>query len=200
MSMPLRSPIWLTAVLAVALAARLAASVVVEGYWLLAGQIAAGRDYAVYEPPRRILRMPGLPVLLAGGRLAFGDQLLLTRCLLAVLGAVGCGCVYWLGRELAGHEVGLIAAAATAVSPALIAFSPLLLSESTFATAMTASLIPLAMLLKVRGEESPRLWVSASAGLLCAIATFLRPTWLPAVLLAAVLTVAWGRFRRARWF
>jgi 4-amino-4-deoxy-L-arabinose transferase-like glycosyltransferase len=217
MSTSLRSPIWLTGVLAVALAARLAAAVVVErvvsaqpgrlcliegdaeGYWLLAGRIVNGQEYSVYDPPRRILRMPGLPVLLAGGRLVFGDRLFPTRCVLAVLGAVGCGCVYWLGCELAGHEVGLIAAAATAVSPALIAFSPLLLSESTFATAMTASLIPMAMLLKNRGEGTPRLLVSISAGVLCAIATFLRPTWLPAAILAAGLVVVGGRFRRSRW-
>jgi len=213
----LRSPIWLTGVLVIALAARLVAAVAVDrlvsatpgrlcliegdadGYWRLAGQILAGQDYEVYDPPRTVLRMPGLPVLLAGCRLVFGDRLLPTRCVLAVLGAAGCGCVYWLGRQLAGHEVGLIAAAATAVSPALVVFSPLLLSESTFATAMTASLVPIAMLIKNRGEGAPRLLAAVSAGLLCAVATLLRPTWLPVAVLAAMVIVVVGRWRRARW-
>ncbi|MDZ4688811.1 MAG: hypothetical protein SH850_27365 [Planctomycetaceae bacterium] len=213
----LRSPVWLTGVLAVALAARLVAAVVVdrivsatpgrvclidgdaEGYWLLAGHIAASEPYSVYEPPRKILRMPGLPAILAGCRLVFDDAKLPARCVLAVIGAAGCGCVYWLGCELAGPEVGLIAAAATALSPALIVFSPLLLSESCFATAMTASLIPLAMLLKIRGGGTPRLLSALSAGLLCAIATYLRPTWLPVPILAAGLIVLVGRFRPARW-
>lgn len=212
MSRSLRWPIGLTAVLAVALVARLAAAVAVdrivsqtpgrlcliegdaEGYWLLAGHLVRGERYEVYDPPRRILRMPGLPVILAGCRLVFGDVLWPTRCVLAVLGAIGCGCVYWLGCELEQPTAGLIAATATALSPALVVFSPLLLSESSFATAMAASLIPLAMLLKDRGGGNPRFLVCVSAGVLCAVATYLRPTWLPVVILAALAAVMVRRF------
>ncbi|HEX6986148.1 MAG TPA: hypothetical protein VF170_12280, partial [Planctomycetaceae bacterium] len=62
----------LSAILAAALLLRLAAAVGVqvyldregrdflipgdaEGYWMLAGRIAAGEEYAVYDPPRRVL-------------------------------------------------------------------------------------------------------------------------------------------------
>jgi 4-amino-4-deoxy-L-arabinose transferase-like glycosyltransferase len=209
----LRSPVWLTAVLAVALIAAAVVDRIVaatpgricliegdaEGYWLLGGHLAKGEDYVVYQPPRKILRMPGLPVILAGCRLVFGDAKLPARIVLAMIGAAGCGCVYWLGCELVGPEVGLIAAAATAVSPALVVFSPLFLSESSFATAMTAALVPIVRLLKIRGGGTPRLLESALAGLLCALATYLRPTWLPIVILAAGLVVVVGRFQVARW-
>ena len=36
-----------------------------EGYWMLAERIAEGEDYAVYDPPRRVLRMPRQPSSLA---------------------------------------------------------------------------------------------------------------------------------------
>jgi 4-amino-4-deoxy-L-arabinose transferase-like glycosyltransferase len=219
----LRSPVGWTAVLAVALAARLVAAVVVErivaatpgrvcliegdaeGYWLLAGHMLRGEDYELYQPPRRILRMPGLPAILAGCRAVFGDEKWPVRCLLAAIGAAGCGCVFWLGCELVSPEVGLIAAAAVAVSPALVVFSPLILSESSFATAMTASLIPIAKLLKreaasVAPSDIQARWLPAiAAGLLCAIATYLRPTWFPAAFGAAALIVIVGRFHSARW-
>ena len=36
-----------------------------NGYWELAQHIAAGEDYAIFQPPRRVLRTPGFPLLLA---------------------------------------------------------------------------------------------------------------------------------------
>jgi hypothetical protein len=32
-----------------------------EGYWELAGKLAAGQEFSIYDPPRRLLRMPGFP-------------------------------------------------------------------------------------------------------------------------------------------
>src|SRR5690606_34717922 len=65
-----------------------------EGYWMLAGQIADGEDYAIYDPPRRVLRMPGLPVFLAGVQAIAGDSLLSARLALAAVGTAACGAVY----------------------------------------------------------------------------------------------------------
>ena len=71
-----------------------------DGYWYLAGQIAAGKDYEIYDPPRRVMRMPGFPFLLALPRMMFGENLLAVRLWLAVIGTSACGFVYLLGREL----------------------------------------------------------------------------------------------------
>lgn len=187
---------WVIGWLAVALALRLAAAVAVDrivsqtpgrlcliegdaaGYWELGGRLARGKSYQLYEPPRRILRMPGFPVLLAGCRLLFGDATFPVRCLLALLGTVGCGLVYLLGRELVDHTVGLWSLAAVSLSPPLVVFTPLLLTESTFAVAMVASVLPVVRMWR---ESPPKTrWGTALlTGLLIAVATYIRPTWLP---------------------
>ena len=153
-----------------------------EGYWELAGKVAAGEPYSIYDPPRRLLRMPGFPILLAIPRLIFGDTPIAARLLLVFVGTLACGLTYWLGYELAGHAVGLLAAAYTAVSPTMALFSVLFLSETAFAAAMLASLIAAAKLLKEthRTDELNQSTVryAAAVGTLAGLATYMRPTWL----------------------
>ena len=153
-----------------------------EGYWELAGKVAAGEPYSIYDPPRRLLRMPGFPILLAIPRLIFGDTPIAARLLLVFVGTLACGLTYWLGYELAGHAVGLLAAAYTAVSPTRALFSVLFLSETAFAAAMLASLIAAAKLLKEthRTDELNQSTVryAAAVGTLAGLATYMRPTWL----------------------
>ena len=153
-----------------------------EGYWELAGKVAAGEAYSIYDPPRRLLRMPGFPILLAIPRLIFGDTPIAARLLLVLVGTLACGLTYWLGYELAGHAVGLLAAAYTAVSPTMALFSVLFLSETAFAAAMLASLIAAAKLLQQR-EQSDVLnqrtvGLAVAVGILAGLATYMRPTWL----------------------
>lgn len=163
-----------------------------EGYWELAGDIADGRDYAVYDPPRRVLRMPAFPAILALPRVLFEQPLLPARIMLAAVGTVACGLVYVLGRTLFDPGIGLMASALAAVSPALVGFTPLILSETLFATCLLGSLIAMAWL--VRGEcpgtEAAHPRAIRSAGWGRAIATglavggligatcYVRPSWL----------------------
>jgi hypothetical protein len=179
-----------------------------EGYWMLAGKIAAGEPYAVYDPPRRVLRMPGFPLLLAGVRSTFGESFLATRLVLAVVGTAACGAVYLLGATLDSPRTGLIAAALATFWPVLIGFSVLVLSETLFALLLTLSLAAMAWLVRTttkrRAEEAPSQPQAASdapsprsgaagtpsSGRLFALAAFVgasivlasygRPTWLPA--------------------
>jgi len=113
------------------------------GYWKLAETIAGEQTYAVHDPPRRIMRMPGFPALLA----LAGRHVLRARLLLAVVGTLACWLVYCLGRELIDERTGLIAATLTAMSPAMVVFSVLILSETAFAAAMLLSLLMMARLL-----------------------------------------------------
>jgi len=209
--------VWLGGCLAVALVLRLGAAVAVEqivsatpgrlcliegdasGYWLLGQRLAHGQSYELYDPPRRILRMPGFPVLLAGCQWLFGEALFPTRCVLAALGTLGCAGVYWLGRELVSEPVGLVACALVSVSPPLVVFAPLLLSETVFATAMVFSLIPLLRLVRSPATAVPRWGRAISAGSLIAIATYLRPTWLPIAIVGAVAILWAARGRRVAW-
>jgi len=168
-----------------------------EGYWELGRKLAHGEPYSLYDPPRRVMRMPGFPLLLAACQVAFGPSVFAARCVLAIVGTAACGLVYWLGCELNDKQVALLAASATAVSPALVVFSPLLLSETAFSAALVASLIPWVRLLFP--TDRPRGWLAAAAGALSAIATYMRPTWLPIAPLAAVVVIVIGRGRGARW-
>lgn len=194
---------WLRCILAGALAARLGAAVLLqrlveqtpgrlcliagdaEGYWELARHLARGEDFAIYHPPRYALRMPGFPLLLAGGMKLFGDERVIDmRILLALVGTGACWLVYQLGRELVDRTTGLVACFLAAVSPTFVGFSVLLLSETLFAVALLASLIAFAKLAKADNEaiESTRqrnaTVLAFAAGLLSGTATLVRPTWL----------------------
>ena len=62
-----------------------------DGYWRLGKAIAAGEPYAIYQPPRYVLRMPGLPLLLSFPIALTGGNFLAARLLLAGVGAATCG-------------------------------------------------------------------------------------------------------------
>jgi 4-amino-4-deoxy-L-arabinose transferase-like glycosyltransferase len=155
-----------------------------EGYWELAGKIAAFKQYSIFDPPRRLLRMPGFPALLALPRLACGNNEIAARfparLVLALVGAAACILTYWLGRELGGDVVGLIAGTYTVCSPTMLLFSVLFLSETAFAAALLGSLIAAAKLVRristIPSTGTKRL--ALVTGGLIGVATYMRPTWL----------------------
>jgi len=111
-----------------------------EGYWMLAQKIVAGEAYAIYDPPRYALRMPGFPAVLAIPVAIFGPKLFAARLFLALVGTVACALVFRLGRQMFEVRVGLIAAALCAISPVLVGFTVTVLSETTFAVTLLWSL------------------------------------------------------------
>jgi len=173
MGMPRTRLSLLLAVLAVALGLRIGAAFAVqslldhhlhraflvpgdaEGYWELGQRLVAGKEYALYEPPRYALRMPGFPLLLSACMQVLGENPLPLRIVLAVIGTFACGLVYRLGRDLCGEDVGILAAALAAVSPMMVGFSVLFLSETFFAVGLLASLIVIAALLRHPQPGSP---------------------------------------------
>ena len=183
-----------------------------SGYWELARRIIRGEPYELYTPPRRVLRMPGFPLLLASGMVCFGERPLAIRCLLAVVGTLGCGLIFGMTQSLVGSRVALLAAFAAAVSPTFVIFSVLFLSETAFAVALVASVWSLVALTRRLSETAPSnaapsattrrlpLWLVAGlAGLLAGVATHMRPTWIVAAPLAAVGVVLFQRGRAPGW-
>lgn len=166
-----------------------------NGYWQLADQIQQGEPYEIYHPPRRVMRMPGFPALIAACRLLTDDSFLGTRLLLAGVGTLACGAVYLLGRELVSRSVGLTAAFLAAVNPVFTGFSVLILSETAFALFLTLSLAAMAALVANRSSRfrttvashdrsfPSRVLFALTTGFLIALATYVRPTWLPAALI-----------------
>jgi 4-amino-4-deoxy-L-arabinose transferase-like glycosyltransferase len=203
---------WLLCILLGALAARAGAAIGVQhwvdqtpgrlcliegdaaGYWDLARHLSRGEDFAIYDPPRYVERMPGFPAVLAGGMKLLGERPLPLRLLLAIVGTAACGLVYLLGRELVDHSAGLVGCLLAAISPSLVVFSVLFLSETLFAGALLASLIALARLVKAdlpadsTDTRGRRIGLAVVAGFLAALATLVRPTWL---LVAPGFAMAW---------
>jgi 4-amino-4-deoxy-L-arabinose transferase-like glycosyltransferase len=173
-----------------------------NGYWRLAETIVRGEPYAVYDPPRRVLRMPGFPLLLSLPLALTGESTLAARLVLAAVGATACGLTWLLGRQLFGAAAGLLAGAYTAVSPLLVGFSVLVLSETTFAAAMLASLCAAVALWRRQTEtasvHSQCLW-AALTGALVGVTTLVRPTWLPVAAVMAVVCLVRGRLRGRAW-
>jgi 4-amino-4-deoxy-L-arabinose transferase-like glycosyltransferase len=193
--------------MSVALLARIAAAVLIEqyvqnadrsflvegdanGYWILAQQIVSGKDYSIYTPPRRVLRMPGFPILLATSIKLFGDSVLAARIVLALVGTACCWLTYCLGNRLYSPQTGFWAAMFVAVNPLHIGGSVLILSETWFTFWMLVSLLGLHWLLAsnrstvavdcVAGPCTWRLWLrSLLVGALIGITVLVRPGFLP---------------------
>ena len=176
-----------------------------NGYWELAQTIISGDDYAIYSPPRYVLRMPGYPAFLVTSMFLFGESHLAARILSAIVGTLGCGLVYLLSKCFFDETTSIIAAGWAAFSPTLAGFSVILLSETLFAVTLLLSLIAFAKLngmkAKPSGEgeqepqrSSPILW-SVLTGFAIAAACYVRPSW---ILVAPVFAVVYVVLNRKR--
>ncbi len=227
----------LFAILMVALALRVSMAIVVQhlldqkpnqtyviegdanGYWELGEKLLRGEPYFIHNPPRHVLRMPGLPAMVAAA-VQISEWLgmpekkyLIARILMAVVGVLACGLVYVLGARLLDQKVGLLAAGFCAVSPVMAGFSAVLLSETLFAATVMLSLISLHALyvgadnahceLKSDGSGQPHFCgkrfslKAVIAGICISIACYARPSWLlvgPVWML--FLLFKWGIGRR----
>ncbi len=149
-------------------------------YWELGEKIVAGKPYEIHHPPRRVTRMPGFPALLAVAISLSSGSYLFARLMLAAVGTIGCWLVFKLGTELQDETTGLIAGWLAAISPMMIGFSVLILSETMFGVLLVLSLI--AMLRSVKSLDAGftlqcYLW-STAAGATITIACYARPSWL----------------------
>jgi len=168
-----------------------------EGYWLLAQQIVKGEDYAIHNPPRYALRMPGFPALLAIPVALFGPSLFAARLFLAGIGTLACALTYLLGKRLFNERVGLIAAGLTAISPTFIVFSVEFLCETAFAVMVLWSLISghrvFQLLSEARLPAGKILLHSHLTGLAIAAGVYQRPSWILAAPIVAGLLLLTAR-------
>jgi len=174
-----------------------------EGYWGLAQSLVRTGEFAIYDPPRRVLRMPGFPLWLAGGMRLFGERVVWHRVGLALVGTAACAMTALLARRLAGDQAGLIVGWLSALSPPLAGLSVLLLSETLFALAIVVNLWFLvtvwdrltrvtANLSGYAGDVSAGLTLPAlAAGVCSGVATLIRPSWLPFAPLVAGVWLVW---------
>lgn len=173
-----------------------------EGYWGLAQALVQRGEFAIYDPPRQVLRMPGFPLWLAGGMRLFGERVLWHRVGLALVGTATCAMTALLARRLGGDRAGLLAGWLAALSPPLAGLSVLILSETLFALAIVVHLWFLAVVWERMVDQpaakagdpptSPTgtLLLAWGAGATAGVATLIRPSWLPFLPLVAALLVA----------
>ncbi|MEZ6045151.1 MAG: glycosyltransferase family 39 protein [Planctomycetaceae bacterium] len=153
------------------------------GYWELATQLADGEPYEIYTPPRQILRMPGFPLVLALPVRLSDASFLVARLWLALIGTLAVYLTFQLAREWFDRQAAFCAGWIVALHPVLAGFSVLILSETSFAAALLASLWCFTRLQKKPNSIS----LALTAGLLAAVATYMRPVWL-------LFPAIWGGF------
>jgi len=169
-----------------------------DGYWQLAEKIRQGKPYALYDPPRYVQRMPGFPAVLAAGLWLGRGHPLGARLMLAVLGTLTCGLVFVLGRQLFDETTAATGALLAAVSPTMIGFSVIILSETVFALAMLICLLMLCGLARtMRGEMRCSLVWAALVGVSTGVATLVRPSWLLVAPGCCLVLTLWARSRLA---
>jgi len=202
---PYRHGLLLALVLAIAFAARMAAGVwwqsrLPQGtrfafgdsqtYWTLGQQLARGEPYQYGSPNASVFRMPGYPLLLAALFRVVGDDppVVWARGLGAVLGTLAVACLYWLGRQVFEPPTALLAAGMAAIYPGAVATSVFVLSEAAFCPLMVAQLA--AWVAAWQASDPRRLfgW-AAVAGVLAALATLVRPSWLTFIPFGIVVAV-----------
>ncbi len=162
-----------------------------ETYWTLGREIAAGRPYQIGPDAAEVFRTPGYPLLLAPlFLLADGDPpVIWARAVSVVLGTLTVFGVWWLTRLLFDRRAAMIAGVVAALYPEAIAASTFVLSEAPFCLLMLVQFI-----LWTAACRSDTPWragrLAACAGLVAAVATLVRPSWLlftPLAVLVAVL-------------
>lgn len=162
-----------------------------NGYWELAQKIATGEEYSIYTPPRRVLRTPGFPILLAGCIKVFGTNILAASLMMAVVGTGCCWLTWLLARRVTNEIVANVALLIVAISPLQIGSNVQILSETLFSLGLLACLIPLTKL--AHGQNELTAGNSFVAGLLTGLTTLVRPGWILWPWLSSLLVVVWSR-------
>ena len=148
-----------------------------NGYWELGQQIAAGEDYSIFQPPRRVLRTPGFPLLLAASIKVFGKSVFAASLVMAVVGTGCCWLTWLLARKLIDEFTALWALLLVAVSPLQIGSNVQILSETWFSFGLLVCLLALARLL----QQSPTAFcgrIAFANGILTGLTVLIRPGWL----------------------
>lgn len=222
-----RRTAWIVAILAIALAVRLAAGVWwqsrvptgklfafgdSESYWFLAQTIARGEPYQFGSPDLKIFRTPGYPALLAALMVVLNDDnpsVYWARGLSAVCGVLSVAGVMTLAWQLFGRRAALVAGAVAALHPEAISLSVFVLSEAPFCPLMLAHLaLWLAAWRRYNETQSGEDIVenertapwgpwALAAGVAGGAATLMRPSWLLFTPYASLLFIALDRRRAA---
>jgi hypothetical protein len=137
---------------------------------------------------------PGLPLLVGGlYEVRGGADETAARIVLALLSSLAVPFAFLLGNRLGGPTAGLIAAAPTAIYPALLEYSGMLMAEPLGSALLAGTILAF---LWACGDS--RRWPWACTGLLIGALVMLRPEYI--VLIALLPAIALLRLRGPKGF
>ncbi len=118
------------------------------GYDKLAYNIWQHGEYSTELGVPSIRRSPVYPFFLAGIYAIFGHNYFIVRLMQSLIGALTCLLVYFIGKRTVNKEVGLIAAAISAVYPFFIYYTGYLLVETLYTFLIAAVIYQLIICVK----------------------------------------------------
>jgi 4-amino-4-deoxy-L-arabinose transferase-like glycosyltransferase len=141
---------------------------------------------------------PGLPLLVAGiYAVTGGIHNELARIVLAAIASLAVLFTYLIGRRLGGVPAGLIGAVAVAIYPALLQYGGMMMGEPLATTLLSGGFLAL---LWASDDEGRVWWRWLLAGVCFGALSLVRPEYLAASVLLALLVLArgaWPRLRKA---
>lgn len=151
-----------------------------DGYWVLAGTIAAGLPYQYGSPHAAVFRAPGYPLLLSlVADPADPDQgVLAARIIGCGLGTLAVALLMAITGWYFSRHAALVAGSIGAVYPGGVTMSVLVLSEAPFIPLMLLVLLSLAAMLRREERGRGGAWLAAAAGGLSGMGVLVRPSWL----------------------
>jgi 4-amino-4-deoxy-L-arabinose transferase-like glycosyltransferase len=165
-------------------------------YWVLGQAIARGDPYEYESPDRRVFRTPGYPLMLAGLFRVFGDEMpvMVARALSAVLGGLAVGIVGWWCTLLFDASAGRIAGWIAALYPGAVSMGAFVLSEAPFCPFMLLQFVCWTMAWRSASSRRAIVW-GVGGGVAAALATLVRPSWLPFTPFAIVIALVLDNYR-----
>ncbi len=163
-----------------------------NGYWELGQHIAAGEEYSIFQPPRRVLRTPGFPLLLAASIKVFGKSVFAASLVMAVVGTGCCWLTWLLARKLFDESTALWAMLLVAVSPLQIGSNVQILSETCFSFGLLLCLLALARLLQ-QATAAGCGRTAFTNGILTGLTVLIRPGWILWAGLSSLIVVLFGQ-------
>ncbi len=159
-----------------------------QHYEEMGRSLAAGRGFCL-GGHLTSWRSPFYPVYLSTFMRVMPRPLVVARISQCVLGALTCLLAAMLGARLCDRRIGLLAAAACALSYELINLSAYIVTETLFTFLLLSGLL---LFLKSTGRKG-RWWMTAAAAVLLGLMTLTRASGLllPVALGACLLLEAW---------
>jgi len=169
-------------------------------YWELGRAVSEGRAYEYGTPPRRVMRAPAYPLLIATVfRVAGGEtSVLLVRLVGAVLGTVTVAGIGWLTYMVFGRSASLAAGTLACFYPGAISCSILVLSEAVFCPLLVGQIGLTWQALRARTQFNA-VGLAFLSGIAGGAAVLARPSWLLFTPLAWLLCCVVSVRANRRW-